>query len=274
MGAGMELAYCEVLLVLAMAFSLVGAAANVCFGVLPCVRADDAPELSSFDLMVLVPVLSLVLGLAAALASFLGATPMIGLLGGNGALGWVIFWIAAAIAVIPVAGYAMLTLTGKMTHFVRRRLLCISGATSLVYLLVVAGIHAAAPGFLWMAFPIGVLVLGSAFAGGAALSAVVVESADVVCGDSSKRLQAAVLSCGSAMGVLGFVFVVACSEHEALSDIASTNIAVGLFCLVATLAFGLLGIFSKDRGYYSVISAASAFVSLFCMYLVLYTSLS
>ena len=51
---------------------------------------------------------------------------------------------------------------------------------------------------------------------------------------------------------------------------ASMHIAVGVFCLAATLVFGVMAIRMKETGFHSVIAVASGFVGVFCLRLAFY----
>lgn len=83
---------------------------------------------------------------------------------------------------------------------------------------------------------------------------------------------------GAVLGVGGFsVQVLAVSEMAGaagagadLVRAASMHIAVGVFCLAATLVFGVMAIRMKETGFHSVIAVASGFVGVFCLRLAFY----
>ena len=121
---------------------------------------------------------------------------------------------------------------------------------------------------------------GTSVVAGISLSSAMIESAELPLSSHRRTVVTIASLIGLVVGGVGFVCQVVRSTEwfagislgSCFVEAVSTNVTVGLFCLVASALFCVLGVRSKDKGYYSVISVASSIVALFCLFIVLYTA--
>ncbi len=276
----MELAYSEISLVLAMTFGLSGAAT---YGfLLLLLRAEvDGRRLRNVDMLSPIPALAMVLSLPALFMAWANPTPAVLiamelsplLLGA--CLGSLI------VSVVASGSYALLSLGNKVTKRSRTALTFFAGVGGLAYVVLVSCAHFCAPVPSWCWAAVLAAVLGASFVSGIALFAALAENAGVSLSKALKRVVTAISLFGLLAAALGFAYQVVASSRwcatmafgSAFEHAVSDNVVVGLFCLVASSVFCVLGIRSKDKGFYSVIAVACSFVALFCLFLVLYTAL-
>ena len=100
------------------------------------------------------------------------------------------------------------------------------------------------------------------------------EKAGALDDPSVKRLLTVAAVLGAVLGVGGFSAQVLAEKVSEMAGAAgagadlvraaSMHIAVGVFCLAATLVFGVMAIRMKETGFHSVIAVASGFVGVSC----------
>lgn len=277
----MELAYSEVSLVLAMTFGLSGAAAHGFLSLILAKTKIDDKHLRIMDILSPIPALAMMLGLVALWFAWANPTPVVSIAAAISPISLVACFGFLIVSIVASGCYAVLSLGDRATKRSRTLLTSIAGIGGLAYVISIACVHACVPVQSWNAAAVFSSVLGASLCAGAALSAAMVENAGIVFGKGLRRATIIASFCGLLVGVLGLSRQVAVSSSwfalanydPSFENVVSNNVVVGLFCLVASSVFCVLGIRSKDKGFYSVIAVACSLVAMFCFFLVLYTAM-
>lgn len=279
-GSQVELAYSEISLILAMTFGLLGSATFGCLLLLVRETVDNDRRLTSIDVLSPVPTLAIVLAFIVLIFSLAHPTSAIlALHEAQPALFGVCALLLLALGA-AAAYYAISALAGKVKSPMRSALFLVMGVAGIAFVLLASLMHSLASVASWSGLLVFAAILGTSVVAGISLSSAMIESAELPLSSHRRTVVAIASLIGLVAGGMGFVCQVVRSTEwfagislgSCFVEAVSTNVAVGLFCLVASALFCVLGVRSKDKGYYSVISVASSIVALFCLFIVLYTA--
>lgn len=231
------------------------------------------------DVLCAMPCLAVVLGLVAACFGFQDQSAAVALLRDHGGAALILAAMADVLLACAAVAYCLYVNLGKDAEGRRRKaLLRIVGALAALFACASGLAHLAVPEPSWATLATPLQMLGFSLLGGSALVVLMLEKAGALDDPSVKRLLTVAAVLGAVLGVGGFsVQVLAVSEMAGaagagadLVRAASMHIAVGVFCLAATLVFGVMAIRMKETGFHSVIAVASGFVGVFCLRLAFY----
>ena len=266
-------------LALCSTFSLIGAGAFLVLAVLPNGPLQRQGVRRNVDVLCAMPCLAVVLGLVAACFGFQDQSAAVALLRDHGGAALILAAVADVLLACAAVAYCLYVNLGKDAEGRRRKaLLRIVGALAALFACASGLAHLAVPEPSWATLATPLQMLGFSLLGGSALVVLMLEKAGALDDPSVKRLLTVAAVLGAVLGVGGFsVQVLAVSEMAGaagagadLVRAASMHIAVGVFCLAATLVFGVMAIRMKETGFHSVIAVASGFVGVFCLRLAFY----
>lgn len=268
----------ELPLALSTTFSLIGAGAFMVLAVLPDGPLRRPQVRGSVDVLCAMPCLAVVLGLVAACFGFQDQSAAVILLRDHGGAALVLAAVTDVLLACAAVAYCLCINLGKVAEGRRRMLLLIVGALAALFACASGLVHLAVPEPSWATLATPLQMLGFSLLGGSALVTLMLEKAGALDGPSVGRRLAVAAVLGAVLGVGGFsAQVLAVSEMAGaagagadLVRAASMHIAVGVFCLAATLVFAVMAIRMKETGFHSVIAVASGFVGVFCLRLAFY----